>query len=82
MEAENGVVAFAETIANQVHEDIEGAVGSGELPAGTTESVGAHKQLVAMHIIDGFRSNDHTVDLDYEYIEIVARHASENAIAN
>ena len=82
MDAENGVVAYAETIADQVHEDIEGAVRAGDLPAGSTESVGAHKKLVAMHVLDGFRSNGHTEDLDYEYIEMVARHASENAINN
>jgi len=82
MDAENGVVAFAESVADQVHEDIQGAVRSGDLPAGATESIGAHKQIVAMHILDGFRSNGHTEDVDYEYIEMVARHASKNAIAN
>lgn len=82
MEAENGLVAFAETVANQVHNDIAEKVKSGELPNEALESEYAHKKLVVMHILDGFRSNGHEGDLDYDYIEMVARHASENAIPN
>lgn len=82
MEAENGLVEFAETIANQVHTDIAAKVETGEMPNSALESEYAHKKLVAMHIINGFRSNGTDEELDYEYIEMVARHASENAIRN
>ena len=82
MEAENGLVEFAETVANQVHDDIAGKVEAGEMPAEALESEYAHKKLVSMHIVQGFRGNGETGDLDYEYIEMVARHASQNAIPN
>jgi hypothetical protein len=82
MDAENGLVAFAETVANQVHEDITEKVESGELPTEALESEYAHKKLVAMHILNGYRANGTEDELDYEYIEMVARHASENVIAS
>ena len=41
-----------------------------------------HKKLVVMHILNGFRSNGTEEELDYDYIEMVARQASENAIPN
>jgi len=82
MEAENGLVGFAETVAAQVHGDIANKVESGELPSEALKSEYAHKKLVVMHILNGFRSNGNDEELDYEYIEMVARHASENAIAN
>lgn len=81
MEAQNGLVAFAETVANQVHNDITDKVESGDLPEAATESVNTHKQLVAMHILNGFRANGEDGELDYEYIEMLARHASENVVA-
>lgn len=80
MEAENGLVKFAERVANQVHGDIAGKVESGELPEEALESTYAHKKLVVMHILNGVRSGGHTEELDYEYIEMVSRHASENVI--
>ena len=82
MEAENGLVAFAETVANQVHNDISEKVESGDLPTEALQSEYAHKKLVVMHILNGFRSNGHDGELDYDYIEMVARHASQNAIPN
>lgn len=82
MEAENGVVEFAETVANQVHSDIQDKIESGELPPEAIESEYAHKKLVSMHIVQGFRGNGEDGDLDYEYIEMVARQASKNVIAN
>lgn len=81
-EAENGLVAFAETIATQVHGDITAKVESDEAPSELLESVGAHEQLVAMHILNGFRSNGEEAELDYEYIEMVSRHACENVVTN
>jgi len=81
-EAENGLVEFAETVANQAHDDIGEKVESGELPNEALESVYAHKKLVVMHILNGFRSNGAEEELDYEYIKMVARQASENAIPN
>lgn len=81
MEAENGLVEFAETVASQVHNDIAQKVDDGEMPNEALESMYAHKKLVAMHILNGFRSNGHEEELDYEYVEMVARHAIENAIA-
>lgn len=81
-EAENGLVEFAETVANQVHNDIETKVEAGEMPSEALESTSTHKQLVSMHILNGFRSNGHEEDLDYDYIEMVAEQASENAILN
>ena len=81
MEAENGLVKFAETIASQVHDDIADAVDAGELPEGALESVDTHKLLISTFILDGAREMVGTeAELDYEHIEMVARHASENAI--
>lgn len=82
MEAENGLVEFAETVAEQAHDDIAAKVESGDLPSEALESEYAHKKLIAMHIIQGFRGNGETGDLDYEYIDMVARQASENVIAS
>lgn len=82
MEAENGLVEFAETVANQVHSDIAQKVASGEMPSEALESEYAHKKLVSMHIVQGFRGNGEEGDLDYDYIEMVARQASRNAIPN
>lgn len=82
MEAENGLVEFAETIAPQVHNDIAAKVEAGDLPSEALDSEYAHKKLISMHILDGFRSTGSEGDLDYDYIEMVARHASQNAIAN
>lgn len=82
MEAENGLVAFAETVANQVHDDIAQEVKAGELPTEALTSEYAHKKLVVMHILNGYRSTGNKDELDYDYIEMVARHASENAIPN
>jgi hypothetical protein len=82
MEAENGLVEFAETVAKQVHNDIAEKVEAGEMPAEALESEHAHKKLVSMHIIQGFRGNGEDGELDYDYIEMVARHASQNAIPN
>lgn len=81
-QAENGLVEFAETIAAQTHGDIAEKVEAGEAPSEMLESVGAHKQLVVMHILNGFRSNGEDGELDYEYIEMVARHACENVVNN
>lgn len=72
---------YAETVAEQVHDDIADKIDEGELPSEAIESVAAHKQLVAMHILHGFRSNGEDGELDYDYIEMVARQASENAVA-
>ena len=82
MNEENGLVEFAETIASQVHDDIADGVDAGELPEEALESVGTHKLLVSTHILNGAREMVGTEEeLDYEYIEMVARHASENAIS-
>lgn len=72
---------YAETVAEQVHNDIADKIDEGELPPAAIDSVDTHKQLVSMHILHGFRSNGEEGDLDYEYIEMVARQASENAVA-
>lgn len=82
MEEQNGLVAFAETVANQVHDDIAKKVESGELPTEALESEYAHKKLISMHILHGFRSNGTEEELDHDYIEMVARQASQNAIAS
>lgn len=73
---------YAETVAEQVHDDIAEKVDAGDLPEGATKSVDTHKQLVAMHILHGIRSSGEGGDIDHEYVEIVARQASENAIAS
>jgi hypothetical protein len=77
----DALMNFAETVAEQAHDDIAEKIEEGELPEGAIDSVAVHKKLVAMHIIHGFRSNGEDGDLDHDYIEIVARQASENAIA-
>ena len=82
MAQEKGLVKFAEVVAEQAHNDIGAKVESGEMPAEALESMYAHKKLVCVHILDGFRSSGVEEDLDYEYIEMVARHACENVINN
>lgn len=81
MEAQSGLVAFAEQIATQVHGDIQDKVESGDLPPAATESVDTHKQLVAMHILHGIRSTGEDSEVDHEYVEMVSRQASENVVA-
>jgi len=75
------LMQFAEKVAEQAHNDIAEKVEAGELPEGATESVATHKQLVAMHILNGFRANGEDGELDHEYVEMVARQASENVVA-
>ena len=81
MEAQSGLVEFAEQIAPQVHNDICENVESGDLPPAATDSVDTHKQLIAMHILHGIRATGEDGDVDHEYVEMVARHASENVVA-